>query len=387
MRFDFDAPVDRRNSLSYKWDIKEGELPMWVADMDFKTAPAVINAIKERAEHGIFGYNIVPEKWYDSYVNWWKNRHGFAMKKTSLIFSAGVVPTISSAVRKLTTPAEAVLIQTPVYNIFYNSILNNGRRVIESPLVYDGEGYSIDFKDLEEKLADSQTTLMILCNPHNPIGKIWNREELARIGELCKKHNVTVISDEIHCDITDPGCEYTPFAAVSDTCRDISVTCIAPTKCFNIAGIQTSAVYAENPLLYSRINRALNTDEVAEPNTFATVAAVAAFDKGGEWLDELREYIYDNKLFVKRYLEDEIPELKLTKSDATYLLWINCEAFGDSQAFAEFIRSKTGLYLSRGSQYGEAGRYFLRMNIACRRCIVEDGLHRLKKACREYRRV
>lgn len=380
MEFCFDRPVDRRNTGSLKWDVQDGELPMWVADMDFQTAPAVREAIRARAEHGIFGYSIVPEEWYRAYITWWKNRHGFGMERDWLIFCTGVVPAISSMVRKLTTPAEKVLLMTPVYNIFFNSILNNGRQVLESRLVYDGTEYHIDFEDLERKLADPQTTLMLLCNPHNPIGKIWYRETLERIGVLCRKHHVVVISDEIHCDLTAPGRGYVPFASVSEDCRDNSVTCIAPTKAFNIAGLQTAAVCVPNPVLRHKVWRGLNTDEVAEPNAFAVDAAIAAFTKGGEWLDALRAYLEDNKTLVKEFVKRELPGLHVVPSEATYLLWVNLGS-GETSAedVAEFIRRKTGLYLSAGNPFGGDGGRFLRLNAACPRTILEDGLSRLKE--------
>ena len=380
MEFCFDRPVDRRNTGSLKWDVQDGELPMWVADMDFQTAPAVREAIRARAEHGIFGYSIVPEEWYRAYISWWKNRHGFGMERDWLIFCTGVVPAISSMVRKLTTPAEKVLLMTPVYNIFFNSILNNGRQPLESRLVYDGTEYHIDFEDLERKLADPQTTLMLLCNPHNPIGKIWDRETLERIGVLCRKHHVVVVSDEIHCDLTAPGRDYVPFASVSEDCRDNSVTCIAPTKAFNIAGLQTAAVCVPNPVLRHKVWRGLNTDEVAEPNAFAVDAAIAAFTKGGEWLDALRAYLEDNKTLVKEFVKRELPGLHVVPSEATYLLWVNLGR-GETSAedVAEFIRRKTGLYLSAGNPFGGDGGRFLRLNAACPRTVLKDGLSRLKE--------
>ena len=385
MKWDFDRLVDRRNTGSLKWDVAEGELPMWVADMDFQTAPCVREAIRARAEHGVFGYSIVPEEWYQAYIGWWRDRHGFTMEPEWLIFCTGVVPAISSMVRKLTTPAEKVLLMTPVYNIFFNSILNNGRQPLEGGLVYDGMSYRVDFEDLERKLADPQTTLMLLCNPHNPIVKIWDRETLARIGALCRKHHVVVISDEIHCDITAPGTEYVPFASVSEDCRDNSVTCIAPTKAFNIAGLQTAAVSIPNPVLRHKVWRGLNTDEVAEPNAFAVDAAIAAFTKGGEWLDALRAYLEDNKVFVREFIERELPQLHVVASEATYLLWVDlgreeCSA----EEAAEFIREKTGLYLSAGNPFGGDGGRFLRLNTACPRAVLEDGLARLKEGIQAW---
>lgn len=313
----FDKEVNRRGTGSMKWNVGEYELPMWVADMDFETAPAVTKAIMDRAVQGIYGYTEVSEEWYLAYQNWWQDRHHFPIEKDWLIFCTGVVPAISSIVRKMTTIAEKIVVMTPCYNIFFNSIVNNGRNVLESRLHYEDGVYSIDQEDLEEKLADPQTSMLILCNPHNPVGKIWDRETLERIGELCFKHHVLVLSDEIHCDITRPGMEYIPFASVSEHCKNNSITCVAPTKTFNLAGLQTAAVIVPDAAMRHRVNRGLNTDEVAEPNVFAAIAPIAAFDRG-------REY---------------------------------------------------------GNGYG-----FLRMNLACRRELLKEGLERLKRSIHSYRK-
>lgn len=385
MKYDFDSVTDRRTSNSLKWDISDGELPMWVADMDFQTAPEILSAIKERAEHGIFGYSIIPEEWYAAYRDWWRNRHHSEIERDWLIFCTGVVPAISSIVRKLTTPAEKVLIQTPVYNIFFNSILNNGRQALESELIYNDGEYEIDFEDLERKLADPQTSLMILCNPHNPIGKIWDRDTLAQIGALCKKHHVVVLSDEIHCDLTAPGTEYVPFASVSDECRENSITCIAPTKAFNLAGLQTAAVAVPNPVLRHKVWRSLNTDEVAEPNSFAAEAAVAAFTKGAPWLDELRAYLFRNKEIAADFIQKNNPRLHIVPSQATYLLWIDCSKIvGNTGEAVRSIRDATGLIVSDGAQYGRCGESFIRMNVACPRTVLEDGLSRLLEGIQKY---
>ena len=413
--FDFDKLVDRRGTDSYKWDVKEGELPMWVADMDFETAPCVREAIEHRAAHGVFGYNVVPEEWYDAYQNWWETRHHFKIEKDWLIFCTGVVPALSSIVRKMTTVGENILILTPVYNIFFNSIVNNGRNVVQCPLRYRPEGssiktvagygetvgsgakavasngeavggvaadqeYVIDFTALEAALSNPQTTMMILCNPHNPVGRIWTREELAKLGELCKKHHVLVVSDEIHCDLTDPGKEYVPFASVSDACRENSITCIAPTKTFNLAGMQTAAVFASDPVIRHKVWRGLNTDEVAEPNTFACGVAIAAFTKGAPWLDALREYLLENKRVVREFLKEKLPMVHLVPSEATYLLWLDCRNYTrDSVELAEFIRKRTGLFVSDGAEYGKAGEPFLRLNVACPRERLLEGLERLRR--------
>ena len=385
MKYDFDTVINRRNTNSLKWDVVEGELPMWVADMDFPTAPEVQTAIRKRASHGIFGYSVVPNEWYQAYIDWWQKRHGFAIQKDWLVFCTGVVPAISSTVRKLTTPAENVLIQTPVYNIFFNSILNNGRQVLESSLKYSNGQYEIDFEDLEQKLADPQTSLMILCNPHNPVGEIWDKETLQRIGELCWEHHVVVLSDEIHCDLTDPGTEYIPFASVSEKCRENSITCIAPTKAFNLAGLQTAAVVIPNASLRHKVWRALNTDEVAEPNAFAVDVAIAAFTEGEAWLEELRKYIFENKKRTVEYVRENIPKIRVVPSHATYLLWMDCsDMAGSASEIAGFIRNNTGLYLSEGSRYGGNGVNFLRMNIACPRATLEDGLKRLQEGIAAY---
>ena len=385
MEYDFNTVTDRRNTNSLKWDIADGELPMWVADMDFPTAPEILHAIKERAEHGVFGYCVVPKSWYDAYAAWWQSRHHFALERDWLIFCTGVVPAVSSIVRKLTTPAEKVLLQTPVYNIFFHSVLNNGRQVLESELTYKDGGYEIDFEDLEKKLADPQTSLMILCNPHNPIGKIWSRETLARIGALCRKYHVVVLSDEIHCDLTAPETEYIPFASVSEDCRENSVTCIAPTKAFNLAGLQTAAVAVPNPALRHKVWRALNTDEVAEPNAFAVEAAVVAFTKGARWLDELRAYLFQNKKEAAEYIQKNIPELRAVPSQATYLMWLDCGRLaGSADEAVSFIRKETGLIVSSGSQYGRGGERFIRMNAACPRSVLRDGLSRLREGIEKY---
>lgn len=385
MLYEFDMLTDRSHSNSLKWDVSEGELPMWVADMDFKTAPEITAALQKRAEHGIFGYTAVPDVWREAVAGWWKRRHGFEMEKDWIVFCTGVVPAISSVVRKLTTVGENVLVQTPVYNIFFNSIRNNGRNVVENRLLYDGTGYSVDWEDLERKLKEPQTTLMILCNPHNPTGCIWTKETLARIGELCAANHVRVIADEIHCDLTEPEYEYIPFASVSEICARISVTCIAPTKTFNLAGIQTAAVVVPDEDLRHKVEKALNTDEVAEPNAFAIDAAVAAFCEGDAWLDSLREYLWENRRLAEEYLAQELPGVHPVYAHATYLLWLDCSAvLGNGTELCRFLRSETGLRLSAGDVYGGNGDHFLRMNIACPRARLQEGLERLKTGVKAY---
>ncbi len=376
--FGFDEINERRHTGSLKWDVKEDELPMWVADMDFKTAPAVREAVAKKAAEGIFGYHIIPEEWYQAYINWWDKRHSLKLEKEGLIFTTGVIPAISSIVRKLTTPAEKVLVQTPVYNIFFNSIFNNGRYIVKNPLKLTDAGYVVDFEDLEEKLKDPQLTLMLLCNPQNPSGRIWDKDTLLQIGELCKKYGVTVVSDEIHCDLCEPGYSYVPFASVSETNRKISISCFSASKAFNVAGLNSAAVYIEDPFIRHKVWRGLNTDEVAEPGAFAICSTVAAFNEGGEWLDALNAYIAENRKLAAEAIK-AIKGLKLMDSHATYLLWIDARGAEDGgTGLADKIRKRTGLYITDGEEYGTPG--FLRMNIACPKGILEDGLKRLKEA-------
>jgi len=385
MQFDFDMAVNRRTINSLKWDVAENELPMWVADMDFMAAPAIREALIKRVEKGTFGYEIVPDSWYEAIGNWWKRRHGIFFEKEWLTFCTGVVPAISSAVKRLTNIGDNVLVQTPVYDIFFHSVENGGRHVLENKLHYDGSRYSIDFSDLEEKLAQPLTTMMILCNPHNPVGKIWTKEELTRIGGLCKKYGVTVLSDEIHCDMIDPGSEYVPFAAASKVCADISMTCISASKAFNIAGLQTAAVMIPNKILREKVVRGLNSDELAEPNSFAIDAAVAAFNEGEEWLDELRDYLQSNKKIVREFIEENLSMLKVVSEKATYLLWIDCSAVtNDTDKLCDYIQEKTGLIITAGGQYRGDSDKFVRINTACTKDNLNDGMQRLKASILSY---
>ena len=380
MREWFDQIPDRRRIGAVKWDVKENELPMWVADMDFAAAPAIRAALENRVAHGVFGYSDLPAAWNDAYVAWWRRRHGLKMDPDALIFTTGVIPAISTAVRKLTTPAEKAVVLTPVYNIFFNSIVNNGRVPVEVPLLYASGRYDIDFPALDAALADPQVSLLIFCNPHNPVGRIWTREELAAVGDLCKKHGVTVISDEIHCDITLPGTGYVPFAAAGETCAAISVTCVAPSKCFNLAGLGSAAVYVPDPFLRHKMWRALNTDEVAEPNAFAVEATLAAFNESEDWVKEMNAYVAENRQFAEDYIREHIPALVPVHGEATYLLWIDCAAVTDDAAdFCRRLREETGLFLNAGNVYGKTGETFVRLNLATSRKNVEDGMDRLRR--------
>jgi cystathionine beta-lyase len=380
MKYNFDLPTNRKNTGSLKWDVAENELPMWVADMDFETAPAIKEAILKTAERGIFGYSVVPDEYFESIADFFERRYSYRPNPEWMVYTNGIVAAISSMVRKLTTVAENVVLQPPVYNIFYNCIKNNGRCVLENELIYENGEYRMDFSDLEEKLSRPETTLMILCNPHNPVGKIWDKETLSRVGELCKKHGVTVISDEIHFAFTKPGKKYIPFAAASEVCAEVSATCVSASKAFNVAGLQSAAVIAKNPYLRHKIWRGVNTDEVGEPNVFAMDANIAAYRDCDAWLDALVEYIFENRAFAESYIRENIPKLKAVSADATYLLWVDISAYSDdSVRFCEDLRKKTGLFLNDGTEYGSGGERFVRINLATQRANVAEGMKRLRE--------
>ncbi len=375
--YDFDEEVNRRNTNAVKWNGSENELPMWIADMDFETAPEIIEALHRRVDHGVFGYTQLPNEWEESYQNWWEMRHQYEMRKDSLIFCTGVLPILANSLKILTQEGDQVIVQSPVYFRFFQIIEKLNRKVIENPLIYQNQSYAIDYQDLEEKLSDEKTKVLFLCNPHNPVGRCWTKDELEQIATLCEKYDVTVVSDEIHCDLTDPLIRYTPFASISEN----SITCIAPTKAFNLAGIHTAAAYVTNASLKEKLEVSLEEDNVSEPNCFAVTSTIAAYTHGAKWLDALREYIFENKIYAQTYIEENIPGLSVIRGNATYLLWIDCREYGESAGIlTETIHKNTGLRLSAGNAYGKDGEYFLRMNVACTRKNLEDGLKRLKNA-------
>lgn len=385
MKYNFDKLTNRRGVHSLKWDCAEGELPMWVADMDFETAPCIMEAVNARAQRGIFGYTVVGEEWYSSICNWWSRRHSWNIQKEWLIFCTGIVPAITSMVKRLSEVGDDVVLLTPVYDIFFHSVENTGRHVLESPLVYSNGAYSIDFADLAQKLSRPNASLMILCNPHNPVGRIWSAEELKKIGDLCIENGVTVISDEIHCDITTPGVSYVPFASLGQKYAQNCAVCLSATKAFNIAGLQCAAVAVPNARLRAKVERGLNSDEVAEPNCFAAIATAAAFNGGEDWLNELNAYIAANREEAATYISRNIPSLKLVRGEACYLLWIDCSAVtNDAQNLADHIRKSTGLWITAGNQYRGNGARFLRLNAACPRQRLKDGLERLKEGVQTF---
>ncbi len=387
MKYYFDEIIPRRHSNSYKWDsaADDAVLPMWIADMDFRTAQPVIDALVKRAQHGIFGYAKVPDAYYDAVTNWFGRRHGFAIQKDWILFTTGVVPALSAVIKALTVPGDGVIVQSPVYNCFYSSIRNNGCAIVSNDLIYKNGNYTIDFAGLERIAADPRNKLLLLCNPHNPAGRVWTKEELMKIGDICIRNGVVVVSDEIHCDLVYPGYRYIPFASVSDEFLQHSVTCTAPSKTFNLAGLQVANIFAADPGVKKRIDKALNINEVCEINPFAIEGLIAAYNEGEEWLEQLLTYLRENYVLLKDFFETHLPQLKVLPLQATYLVWVDCSALGQSSGqITEMLLEKEKLWLNDGKLYGANGDHFVRINIACPKALLNDGLNRIKHALDSY---
>ena len=379
MKYDFDRQIQRRGTDSYKWDSanREDVLPMWVADMDFQIAPAIIEALQRRVSHGIFGYTRVPESYYKSVTDWFARRHGWTIDRRWIIYTSGVVPAVSAIIKALTVPGDKVLVQTPVYNCFFSSIRNNGCETVSSPLIHTGNTFVIDYDDLERKAANPKVKAMLLCNPHNPAGRVWKREELMRIGEICLRHGVTVVSDEIHCELVFPGHTYTPFASISEEFLQHSVTCISPSKAFNIAGLQIANIVCADASLREKIDRAINDNEVCDVNPFGVIATQAAYNEGEEWLTQLIEYLHANYLYMQEFCRELLPEFPITTLEGTYLVWMDCRKLHiPSEVLEQRLIEEAGLWLNAGTMYGAEGEGFMRWNIACPRAELAKGLKR-----------
>ena len=382
MKYNFDEIIPRRGSNSYKWDTAKEEdvLPMWVADMDFRTAPCVVEALHKRVEHGIFGYTKVPSAYYEAVTNWFMRRHGWQIKEDWIIYTSGVVPALSAIIKALTMPGDRVLVQTPVYNCFFSSIRNNGCEVVTNPLLYTDGNYRIDFDSLEKETSDPKVKLLLLCNPHNPAGRVWTRQELTRIGEICFRNDVLVVADEIHCELVFLGHSYTPFASISKEFLMNSVTCTSPSKAFNLAGLQIANIISANEYVRMKIDKAININEVCDVNPFGVEALTAAYNKGEEWLEELKQYLLGNYNYLKGYFEEYLPHLKVLPLEGTYLVWVDCSALKQSsEEIVKILLDKEKLLVNEGNMYGEAGKYFIRINIACPRALLIDGLSRLRR--------
>lgn len=389
MTYDFDELVNRRGTGSYKWDSPQDPdmLPMWVADMDFRTAPAIIEALSRRVEQGIFGYTRVPDAYYEAVTTWFCRRHGWSINPAHIIYTSGVVPAVSAIIKALTQPGDGVLVQTPVYNCFFSSIRNNGCHIVESALVYHESTYSIDFEDFERKASQSDVKVFLLCNPHNPACRVWTREELSRMGEICLAHGVTVVSDEIHCELVYKGYEYIPFASVSQEAAACSISCVSPSKAFNIAGLQIANIVCADDSMRRRIDKAININEVCDVNPFGVAATIAAYNEGADWLGQLIEYLYGNYRVMLDYRDRFLPEFDIARLEGTYLVWMDCRPLGmKSDELEKALESEVHLQLNSGTMYGAAGEGFMRWNIACPRSRMREGLERFRRFVECHRR-
>lgn len=384
--YNFDDLIDRRNTNCMKWDRLEelfggtGLLPLWVADMDFSAPPAVLKAIKERTNHPIFGYNYSSDEYYQAVISWMKRRHNWKIDREWILFTPGVVPALSYSVKAYTEPDDNIIIQSPVYRPFYTTIENNGRNIITNPLIYRDGRYFMDYEDLEAKI-DSKTKLLILCSPHNPVGRVWTKEELTKLGEICLKNDIIIISDEIHFDIVYKGYDHTVLANVSPEIRERCIICTAPSKTFNIAGLQISNIIIPNNELREKYSLELEKDHIIRPNVFGEEALVAAYNESEDWLDSLLEYLEKNRDFFISFVDKNIPQLKVVKPEGTYLLWVDFSDLGmNSEELRDFLVNKCKLAVNPGEMFGKESGLFQRFNIGCPRSILEEALIRIEKA-------
>ena len=383
--FNFDEPVLRRGSGCVKWDEEPADdiIPLWVADMDFKAAPVIREALQRRIEHGVFGYSHVGDDYYQAVISWFKRRHGWDIQRQWIQYTTGVVPAISVCVKALTRPGDAVILQTPVYNCFFSSVRNNGSETLENRLICRDDGsFVIDFDDLEQKAANPKARLLVLCNPHNPVGRRWTREELQRVADICRNNGVIVISDEIHNELTYNGQRYTPFGTID---MDNAVICTSPSKSFNTAGLQIANIICNNAERQSKIDRAINDNEVCDVNPFGVVALMAAYNDSEAWLDQLCQYLWQNYQTLLRFFSDNLPQLKVTPLEATYLVWVNITPLGLScNELCQQLLQKARVHVNPGTMYGtddpvmgNAGEGYIRINIASPRSQLMEGLRRI----------
>ena len=374
MKYNFDKISNRLHTSSIKWDVKENELPMWVADMDFMVAPEIQEAICDATKDNSYGYTYPTKEYFDAYQYWWNKRHKVNIPTDWMIFASGVVSALDSMIRVLTKENDGVMLLTPVYHTFFNVIINNKRVVVTSDLLKDN--YSINYQDVESKIKNSNVKALIFCNPHNPMGRIWKKEEIKALMDICSKNGVYFISDEIHCDIVDPGYEYCPALSASED----AIVCLSPGKAFNLAGIHSAVIAVKDEKIRQKLQTAFYRDDIGEPSYFAIPATIAAYTKGEDYVNQLNEYLYENKRYVYAFIEENLPQLRLVDAHATYLLWLDVSALKiRSDIFVDELRKQTGLILSPGLQFGEDGAYFLRMNIATSLENVKDAMNRLQK--------
>ncbi len=388
MKFDFDKIIDRTGTASFKWDLVDGIfggtglLPLWVADMDFESPPEVVAALVQRAKHGVYGYTAPMPEYYQAVADWFDRRHAWRITPEWIVTAPGVMPALNLLIQTFTEPGDGIIVQKPVYYPFMRSIKNNGRRVINNPLKLEGNAYRIDFDDLERKAGDPAARLMILCSPHNPVGRVWTKEELKRIGEICLAHDVLVVSDEIHCDLIFAGHRHVPYGSICSEFLMKSVTCTAPSKTFNLAGLQTANLVIASLDLRQRYNRTIDCLGLRWPNLFGAEALIAAYRHGDKWLDQLMEYLSCNLAFLKEFIAANMPRVRVIEPEATYLVWLDFREFGlDTEALKVLMRKGARLALDDGYVFGSPeGDGFERINIACPRSILEEALTRMREA-------
>lgn len=383
MKFDFDELVVRRGTGCVKWDECPNDevIPLWVADMDFKAAPAILEAVRKRAEHGVFGYTVVEDNYYEAVISWFQRRHDWTIRREEILYTTGVVPAMSVAIKALTMPGEKVLILSPDYNCFFSSVRNNGCEVLETALLRVGDSFEVDWEDFETKCADEKTTVFLLCNPHNPCGRVWTAKELALMNDICLRHGVKVVSDEIHCELVMPGYRFQPFAAVSEACRENSVILNSPSKSFNIAGLQAANIICSQPEWRRRLDRAININEVCDLNPFGPVALKAAYNDSEDWIDELNQYLWGNYQLLCDFVAKNLPQWKVCKLEGTYLPWVDVSAMGiTSQELCDKLLDEAKVWINPGTMYGpKSGEGYIRFNIATQRSRLIEALERIKK--------
>ena len=377
MKYNFDELIERRGTGCVKWDESLNDIiPLWVADMDFAVAPAILEAIRQRAKHPVFGYTFVQDDYYESVISWFNRRHGWTIQREWMLYTTGVVPAMSCVIKALTMPGEKVLILSPVYNCFFSSIRNNGCEVLENQLVRKNNSFEIDWNDFEIKCADEKTTVFLLCNPHNPTGRVWTKEELEQMRDICHQHHVRIISDEIHCELIMPGYHFCPMGIIDSE----AIILNSPSKSFNIAGLQIANIICQDAEIRRRIDRAININEVCDVNPFAPIAVKAAYNESEEWIDELNQYLWQNYQTLDLFFSEELPQCKVCKLEGTYLVWIDVSALGEPvEQLCERLLNKGKVWVNPGTMYGtESGMGYIRINIACPRNRLIEGLKRIK---------
>ena len=384
MTYNFDELIDRSDSRSIKWS-KPGVLPMWVADMDFKTVPEVTEALVKRASNGVFGYSEAPASFFKAITNWWTKRHALQLEQEWILTTPGVMPGIAAAIEALTSEGDQIIIQPPVYNHFFISIKQSHCVPVENNLLYDQGNYHIDFEDLEQKAAHPKAKILLLSNPHNPAGRVWEKEELQRLGDICIRNQVIILSDEIHADLVFGNAKHIPFAALGKSYAEQSITFSSPSKTFNLAGLQVAYLFTENESFRTKIKHILSKWEMTMLNIFAIESLIVAYEKGENWLESLKEYLYQNYQYLADFCQTNLPQLRVVPLQSTYLVWLDCRALGiSSTEIADKLLENEQLWINPGVKFGQAGDHFLRINIACPRSLLEDGMKRLQK---EYQRL